>query len=1024
MFPPAAGLVRSCPQGSCGEPSRRLWNASVCITPTKTTTTDNIRVVCRFRPQNKREVNEGGVPIVSFDDEMTSVKFESKEYPGTFAFDRIFDWSTTQLQLFDYAAGAVIEGICQKWVMCPFLIECCDALDVMKGYNGTIFAYGQTGSGKTHTMMGDMESEEWKGLTPRLVETIFSTIFNAPPSMEFTVKVSYMEIYMERIRDLLNPSNDNLPVHEEKGRGVYVKGLLEIFVGSIAEVYEVMKKGQEARIVASTNMNAESSRSHSIFVLQVSLKNLVDGSTRTGKLSLVDLAGSEKIGKTGATGQTLEEAKKINKSLSALGMVINALTDGKSSHVPYRDSKLTRILQESLGGNSRTTLIINCSPSSFNEAETLSTLRFGMRPAQNSGSAKSIKNKAKINAELSPTELKNLLKKAKYDIQQLQVYIVSLENEVKIWRSGTSVPKADWVKALDVGALLGEGSSGASSNGVSATNGTPAVASALPAHMLAERAGTPQPPLSPDERDAFLQRENELGDQLAEAQAALKTAKANAEALLEEVNFLKGKDGEIGEENKNMTTVLNDLKLELEKVSCENKENSITIDSLRDANSDLSREVEALKKQLVEAQEALKSVPSEDPVVSKTSAEEKQFRKQEKMQQMMSEFDPSGFMSDKEKQLRDTIVKLAHMKENLQPPTTAEEIAAQHVELIEAKTQLAQQDQTIMELTDKINTVQGDAVMLKKKKEDQEKKIAALESEYQELLDKTIRDEEIQGGPQLSKTIHDIKTRLEAQFNSKRETQMREVTELKETLAKRELDIMHLQASLTATQKANDEMKTTLSAVKMNENGSGEISQKDEELEKMRKTMATQLGEFDAMKKKLMRDLQNRCEKVVELEISLDETRDQYNNILKNSNSRAQQQKMAFLERNLEQLTNVQKQLVEQNSTLKKEFSVAERKMAARNERIQNLETLLHDTQTKLELQNQKFEAQLASMREKLQEARSANPQASSWLYSSRIAKPLRGGGGVPMAGENEDIAETNDAFANRNSWYVSLLKK
>ncbi|KAI8846602.1 P-loop containing nucleoside triphosphate hydrolase protein [Chytridium lagenaria] len=292
-------------------------------------------------------------------------------------------------------------------------------------------------------MMGDMENEDFKGLTPRLVESIFQTIYKAPSTLEFTVKVSYMEIYMEKIRDLLNPQQDNLPIHEEKNKGVYVKGLLEVFVGSVDEVYDAMRRGQDARVVASTNMNAESSRSHSIFVIQVSQKNLKDGSMRTGKLYLVDLAGSEKVGKTGATGQTLEEAKKINKSLSALGMVINALTDGKSSHIPYRDSKLTRILQESLGGNSRTTLIINCSPSSFNEAETLSTLRFGMR-------AKTIKNKAKINAELSPSELKNLLKKAKSDLVTLQTYVVSLEGEINIWRSGGSVAQGEWATASGV----------------------------------------------------------------------------------------------------------------------------------------------------------------------------------------------------------------------------------------------------------------------------------------------------------------------------------------------------------------------------------------------------------------------------------------------------------------------------------------------------------------------------------------------------------------------------------------------
>ncbi|RKO94874.1 P-loop containing nucleoside triphosphate hydrolase protein, partial [Caulochytrium protostelioides] len=256
---------------------------------------NNIRVVCRFRPQNAREIKEGGVPVVSFSDDMTEVKVESKDYPGQFAFDQIFDWNASQKQVFDYTANATIE-------------------DVMRGYNGTIFAYGQTGSGKTHTMVGDMESSELKGLTPRLIESVFSRIFQASSNFEFTVKCSYMEIYMERVRDLLNPVNDNLPIHEEKNKGVYVKGLLEVFVGSVDEVYEVLRRGQSARMVAATNMNAESSRSHSILVLQISQKNLEDGSLRTGRLYLVDLAGSEKVGKTGATGQTLEEAKKINKS--------------------------------------------------------------------------------------------------------------------------------------------------------------------------------------------------------------------------------------------------------------------------------------------------------------------------------------------------------------------------------------------------------------------------------------------------------------------------------------------------------------------------------------------------------------------------------------------------------------------------------------------------------------------------------------------------------------------------------------
>ena len=166
-------------------------------------------------------------------------------------------------------------------------------------------------------------------------------------------------------------------------------------------------------------MNKQSSRSHSIFIMTITQKNNLDFSTKTGKLYLVDLAGCEKVGKTGAKGQTLDEAKTINKSLAALGLVINSLTDGKSAHIPYRDSKLTRVLQESLGGNSKTCLIITCSPSIFNEAETIGTLRFGKR-------AKQIKNKAKINKEVSIGELKQMLDKMEKTLDERNKQIKNL----------------------------------------------------------------------------------------------------------------------------------------------------------------------------------------------------------------------------------------------------------------------------------------------------------------------------------------------------------------------------------------------------------------------------------------------------------------------------------------------------------------------------------------------------------------------------------------------------------------------
>jgi kinesin family protein 5 len=242
-----------------------------------------------------------------------------------------------------------------------------------------------------------------------------------------------LEIYNEKIQDLLNPDNNNLKVKESKLSGVYVEDCSEVYVTDPLEMREVLNLGSKNRTIASTKMNDRSSRSHSIVLMTLHQKNTVEGSTKESRLFFVDLAGSEKVGKTGVEGKQLEEAKNINKSLTALGMVINTLAEGKrNSHVPYRDSKLTRLLQDSIGGNALTTLLIACSMCSYNDKETLSTLRFGQR-------AKAIKNKAKENIEKSPKELQALLDKAmqviaKYE-EQIQVLTSERNLEVsRFWR--------------------------------------------------------------------------------------------------------------------------------------------------------------------------------------------------------------------------------------------------------------------------------------------------------------------------------------------------------------------------------------------------------------------------------------------------------------------------------------------------------------------------------------------------------------------------------------------------------------
>ncbi|PSR77298.1 kinesin heavy chain [Coniella lustricola] len=914
---------------------------------------NSIKVVARFRPQNRVEIESGGQPIVKFDGDDT-VSIESKEAQGAFTFDRVFDMKCRQADIFDYSIRPTVD-------------------DILNGYNGTVFAYGQTGAGKSFTMMGSsIDDTENRGVIPRIVEQIFASIMSSPSTIEYTVRVSYMEIYMERIRDLMAPQNDNLPVHEEKNRGVYVKGLLEIYVSSVQEVFEVMRRGGNARAVAATNMNQESSRSHSIFVITVTQKNVETGSAKSGQLFLVDLAGSEKVGKTGASGQTLEEAKKINKSLSALGMVINSLTDGKSSHVPYRDSKLTRILQESLGGNSRTTLIINCSPSSYNDAETLSTLRFGMR-------AKSIKNKAKVNAELSPAELKMLLGKAKTQITTFENYIVNLEGEVQLWRAGEAVPKEKWIPPLSA--------DGIQTKSLPTRPATPSKLisdSRAETPAISERAGTPSIPMDKDEREEFLRRENELQDQLSERESQAVSAEKALRETKEELSIIKEHDGKLGKENEKLNSEVNEVKMQLERLTFEGKEAQITMDALKEANSELTGELDELKQQLLDVKMSAKE--------NGAALDEKEKKKAEKMAQMMAGFDlGSDVFSDNEQSIGDAIQQLDQLQEISSGGDVIpiEQLKAFREKLVATQGIVRQAELSMYSSTS--NSFDA------KRRAELEARLVSMQQEYEDLLARNLGDNDVE----------EIKARLEQAYASKQGTQMELVDELKADVAQKATENERMKILIEDLQR---QVKAGTAAPMANG-----------------KTVAQQMAEFDVMKKSLMRDLQNRCERVVELEISLDETREQYNNVLRSSNNRAQQKKMAFLERNLEQLTQVQRQLVEQNSSLKKEVAIAERKLIARNERIQSLESLLQDSQEKMAQANHKFEVQLAAVKERLEAAKAGStrglnsPTGGMGGFSfasagSRIAKPLRGGVEAPSS--NPTIQNLQETSNKRTSWF------
>ncbi|KAF2751037.1 kinesin family protein-like protein [Sporormia fimetaria CBS 119925] len=370
----------------------------------------NIKVVVRCRPFNSREIARNAQCIVNMKGEQTiltppsGVDVKGKAAKAaldgtkTFAFDKSY-WSFNR-------ADPTYAGQDNLFVdLGKPLLD-----NAFQGYNNCIFAYGQTGSGKSYSMMGYGEEA---GIIPKICQNMFERIqeMQSDPNLSCTVEVSYLEIYNERVRDLLNPSTKgNLRVREHPSTGPYVEDLAKLVVRSFPEIENLMDEGNKARTVAATNMNETSSRSHAVFTLTLTQKRLDVETSMSGekvaKISLVDLAGSERAQSTGATGARLKEGAEINRSLSTLGRVIAALADRstgkkKTVQVPYRDSVLTWLLKDSLGGNSLTAMIAAISPADINFEETLSTLRYA-------DSAKRIKNHAVVNEDPNARMIREL----------------------------------------------------------------------------------------------------------------------------------------------------------------------------------------------------------------------------------------------------------------------------------------------------------------------------------------------------------------------------------------------------------------------------------------------------------------------------------------------------------------------------------------------------------------------------------------------------------------------------------------
>lgn len=406
---------------------------------------DRLKVAIRIRPPLPREIEPNlpfrSIALVSKSSPTVSlVEYLGCEYDEAerqrewvenpnyfqyhrFTFDNVFDPESTQEEVYKLTALPAVNSI-------------------LEGYNSTILAYGQTGTGKTYTMEGFTYDylNPSRGIIPRTIEDIFHFIEgNANSNTTFIIRATYLQIYNESISDLLRPEKKNLGIREDKKKGLYVESLSEWAVRSPNDIYALLERGASCRAKANTNMNDVSSRSHAVFSIQVEQMTIQQEGRgkhiKVGKLNLVDLAGSERIKVTGATGKQLEESKKINKSLSALGNVIYALTDPKGrTHIPYRDSKLTRLLENSLGGNCKTTMIAMISPAQCSFNESLSTLNFAKR-------AKTLKTKATINEDIDHNALirqyENELKKLRIELEEKEKllknndFIAELEEKKK-----------------------------------------------------------------------------------------------------------------------------------------------------------------------------------------------------------------------------------------------------------------------------------------------------------------------------------------------------------------------------------------------------------------------------------------------------------------------------------------------------------------------------------------------------------------------------------------------------------------
>uniref|UniRef100_A0A8C1QVV3 Kinesin-like protein n=1 Tax=Cyprinus carpio TaxID=7962 RepID=A0A8C1QVV3_CYPCA len=812
--------------------------------------------------------------------------------------------------------------------------------DVLGGYNGTIFAYGQTSSGKTHTM---------------------------------EVSEKYI-------------SKTNLSVHEDKNRVPYVKGCTERFVCSPDEVMDTIDEGKSNRHVAVTNMNEHSSRSHSIFLINVKQENTQTEQKLSGKLYLVDLAGSEKVSKTGAEGAVLDEAKNINKSLSSLGNVISALAEG-STYVPYRDSKMTRILQDSLGGNCRTTIVICCSPSSYNEAETKSTLMFGQR-------AKTIKNTVSLNVELTAEQWKKKYEREKERSKTFRNTITWLENELNRWRNGEKVPAEEQFDKEKMNAEVLALDNTINNEKFASTPSMPPVPGMLGAGLNDVEKEKCEVELTKlykqlDDKDEEINQQSQLVEklkqQMLDQEELLASSRRDHDNLQSELTRLQLENDASKEEVKEVLQALEEL--------------AVNYDQKSQEVEDKTKEFEALSEELGQKSSILASIDSELQKLKEMANHQKK-RVTEMMSSLLKDLteigiavgnneikhEGSGLIDEeftvarlyisKMKSEVKSMVKRCKQLENTQSEGN-KKMDETEKELAACQLLISQHEAKIKSLTEYLQNVE-------QKKRQLEEDVDSLNEELvkisaQDKVHAMEKESEIQ-------SANEVKEAVEKQIQSHREVHQKQISSLRDELETKEkliTDLQDLNQKILLEQerlkveheklKSTDQEKSRkLHELTMMQDRREQARQ---DLKGLEETVAKELQTLHNLRKLFVQDLATRVKKSAEMDS--DET----------GGSAAQKQKISFLENNLEQLTKVHKQLVRDNADLRCELPKLEKRLRATAERVKALESALKEAKENSARDRKRYQQEV----DRIKEAVRAKNMARRG-HSAQIAKPIRPG--------------------------------